>query len=622
MATVAEVFDLALKRLQAGDFSQAEQLCRGILRADPSLANAWCFLGAACQSQGKLGEAIQSYQAALRLKPDYAEAYYNLALALEAAGQRDAAIVQFHQALACNPDYAEAIQELGRVLEEQEKLALDLRGRGQPRQQLLLYAQAHYNLGVVRARQGQLDEAIAQYRQALRLNPESAETHNNLASALHQKGQLDEAVGCYHQALRCRPDCAEAYTNLGAALTVLGRLDEAVACYQQALRINPHFAEVCNNLGEALKELGQLDEALANFDQALQLKPGFAEPRWNRSLLWLLLGDFAKGWSEYEWRWTQANMPRRSFPQPLWDGSALDGRTILLDAEQGLGDTLHFIRYVPLVRERGGNVIVECQPALLRLLAEAGKGPQGLSRKRPVTPLVGRGSPLLAFEVQAPLLSLPRIFNTSLATIPANVPYLHADAELVGHWRQEMRKSPKSEVQSPKSNAPLPTSDIGHRTSDFLVGIAWQGSPTYRYDRQRSIPLAHFAALAKVEGVHLISLQKGPGAEQLRAMAGQFPVVDLGNRLDETSGAFMDSAALMKNLDLVICSDTAIPHLAGALADPVWVALPLVPDWRWLLQREDCPWYPTMRLFRQTRCDRWEDVFERLAEELKAVVSC
>jgi len=479
-----------------------------------------------------------------------------------------------------------------------------------------LLSRAHYNLGVALVNQGRLEEAIAHYRQALHFDRDKVEAYNNLANVLQQTGRMDEAVGCYQQALRCRPDCAEAYTNLGTALTVLGRMDEAVACYGNALRIQPTCAEIHNNLGLALVEQGKLDDALASFDQALRLKPSFEEPRWNRSLLWLLQGDFAKGWPEYEYRWTQPSIPRRCFAQPLWDGSPLNGNTILLHAEQGLGDTLHFIRYVPLVRERGGNVIVECQPALLRLLAE------GLSRKRQSAHLVGRGSPLPVFDVQAPLLSLPPIFNTSLDTIPANVPYLHADAELVEHWRQELRKSPKSEVRSPKSNAPLPTSDIGHRTSDFLVGIAWQGSPTYRYDRQRSIALGHFARLAKVEGVHLISLQKGPGAEQLRSQAVQFPVVDLGNRLDETPGAFMDTAAVMKNLDLVICSDSAVAHVAGAMGVAVWVGLPLVPDWRWLLRREDSPWYPTMRLFRQRRCDRWDDVFERVTEELKAVVSC
>jgi len=466
-----------------------------------------------------------------------------------------------------------------------------------------------FSLAVQHHRVGNLRQAEQLYQQILRLQPDCPEAHNALGLLLPSLGRLEEAVTHCRQALHYRPEYPEAHNNLANALHLQDKLDEAVAHYHQALRLMPHYAEAHNNLGLALTGQAKLDEALAHYRQCLETRPDFAGAHWNRSLLWLLRGNFEQGWQEYEWRrWTLPEFTTRPFSQPLWDGSALSGRTILLVAEQGLGDTLQSIRYAPLVKQRGGTVIVECLPPLLRLLA----GFPGIDR------LVARGSPLPAFDVQAPLLSLPRIFHTALATIPRAVPYLRANPQLVEHWR----KSPKSEVRSPKSNPSLRTSDFGLRTSDFLVGLAWQGSPTYRYDRQRSIPLAHFARLAKAEGVQLISLQKGPGTEQLGALAGQLPVLDLGSRLDEGSGAFMDTAAIMMNLDLVISSDTAIPHLAGALGVPAWVALPLVPNWRWLLEREDSPWYPTMRLFRQTRQGQWEDVFERMAEELKAVVSC
>jgi tetratricopeptide (TPR) repeat protein len=633
MPTATEVFDLALKHFQAGGFSQAEYLCRQILRADPSLANAWCFLGAVCQTQGKLSDAIKSYQQALRLKPDYAQAHYNLGLAIEASGQGDAAIVQLHQALACNPDYADAIRELERILVNQEQWARQ-EGRGTsatlapatPDHSFLaprpLYAQAHYNLGVVRARQGQIDAAIAEYHKALQLNPDSVETHNNLASVLHQKGRFEDAIASYHDAIRLRPDCAEAYTNLGATLTQLGRLDEAIDCYCKALSINPQLGEVCNNLGEALKELGQLDEAEVNFEKALRLKPNFPAARWNRSLLWLLRGEFAKGWPEYEWRWTQPNMPRRLLSQPLWDGSPLDGKTIFIYAEQGLGDTLQFLRYIPRVRERGGNVIVECQPLLTRLL----DGMPGVSQ------VIGRGEPLPDFEIQAPMLSLPRIFGTSMQSIPRAVPYLSPASRLVEYW-----KSAECEVRSAESKVPLSTTHSALCTPQFFIGIAWQGSPTYRYDRQRSIPLVQFGRLAEVDSIRLVSLQKGPGTEQLLKECGvrsaECGVEKKPNairtvqsalctpELDGASGPFMDTAALMKNLDLVICSDSAVAHLAGALAVPVWVALPFVPDWRWLLKREDSPWYPSMRLFRQKRFGDWQEVFERMAAELSDIMS-
>jgi len=426
------------------------------------------------------------------------------------------------------------------------------------------------------------------------------------------------------------PNFAEACNNLGSALQHQDKLDEAIGCYQQAVRLKPSYAEAWTHLANLHWEQSRFDEALACYAKAISCRADLADAHFNRSRLFLLLGDWGRGWPEYEWRWQTKAFPRQAFQQPRWDGSDLKGRTILVDAEQGLGDTLHFVRYLPLVKQRGGRVNFLCQPPLLPLLASV----------QAIDHLLSQGSQLPAFDVQTPLVSLPGIFHTSLAAFPAPVPYLHADAELVKHW-----KSRKSEVGSRKSEHLHLTSDIGHRTSDFLVGITWQGNPAFLHDRQRSIPLVHFAPLAQVEGVQLISLQKGAGTDQLKQLRiadcglrierqetkpllesairnPQSAILDLGSRLDEASGAFMDTAAIMTHLDLVISSDTAVAHLAGALGIPVWVALPMAPDWRWLLGREDSPWYPTMRLFRQTRYGQWEDVFDRLAEELKAVVSC
>ena len=259
------------------------------------------------------------------------------------------------------------------------------------------------------------------------------------------------------------------------------------------------------------------------------------------------------------------------------------GRTVLLHAEQGLGDTIQFIRYVPLVRELGGEIVVECQAALLPLL----RAMPGIGQ------LIARGVGLPALDVHAPLLGLPGILRTTMGDIPASVPYLSADGDLVEQWRKDLAKE-----CSP--HAPREAGRHAER-DDYTVGIAWQGNPGFPRDRLRSIPLAFFGRLAKVRGVRLVSLQKGPGADELLALGGDMFILDLGDRLDEEAGSFMDTAAVMKNLDLVICSDSAVAHLAGALAVPVWVALPFVPDWRWLLEREDSPWYPTMRLFRQRR---------------------
>ncbi|HVW36396.1 MAG TPA: hypothetical protein VHB99_03790, partial [Pirellulales bacterium] len=327
--------------------------------------------------------------------------------------------------------------------------------------------------------------------------------------------------------------------------------------------------------------------ALASYEQSLKLLPDGVDAHWNRSLVWLLEGDFAQGWPEYEWRWKLKSFSTRATNRPLWDGSSLEGRTVLLDAEQGLGDTLQFIRYAPLVQQRGGRVLAVCQKPLMQILSSC----PGIDR------LVAQGEPVPDFDVYTPLLSLPKIFGTTLQTIPAQIPYLHADRYLVEQWGRELAS-----------------------IKAFKVGIAWKGSPKNRMDQQRSIPLAAFEPLARVPGVQLISLQKGQGSEQIKETTGCFAVIDLAQRLDETSGAFMDTAAVMKHLDLVVTCDSSLGHLAGALGARAWIALALSPDWRWLLDREDTPWYPTVRLFRKTSLGDWSDVFGRMAAALEAAV--
>jgi hypothetical protein len=362
----------------------------------------------------------------------------------------------------------------------------------------------------------------------------------------------------------------------------MGRLAEAVACYRRALERNPSLAEFWKNLGNALTRQAELEEARSCYEYALKLNPAYTECRTDLATTLLQLGDYQQGWVEFESRPETAEIARQ-IARPLWDGSPLDGRTILLVAEQGLGDTLHFIRYASLVKERGGTVIVASQKPLLPLLETC----------RGIDYLVAQEGIPTDFDVYAPLMSLPRIFRTTLESIPAPVPYLHARPELVESWRRDLR--------------PL---------GRFLIGVAWQGSPGYALDRDRSFPLMQLAPLARLPGVTLISLQKGPGSEQIREASDQFPIVDLSGRIDRESGPFVDTAAIMKCLDLVIGCDSSLVHLAGALGAPVWVAHSFVRDWRWMLGREDSPWYPTARLFGQTRPGDWDGVFSRMVEAL------
>jgi tetratricopeptide (TPR) repeat protein len=584
MSTAAESLTQGWQFHQAGDLARAEALYRQALDADPANAGAWFLLGLASRARGALGEAEAAYRHALRLRPGFLEALNNLGNVLADQGRPDEAAACYRQVLELRPDYLQAHNNLGVALRHLG----DLDGAAASYRQALAlrpdYADALNNLGDVLALQGKPDEAVATYRQALRLRPDYAEAHSNLGVALRQLGRFDEAVASYREALRCRPGYVGAHYNLGVAFWEAGRPEEAADSYRQALAVRPDYARALFHLAQSLYTISHRDEALAAYRRLLELDPGTdAEGHLGRALTRLLLGDYEAGWAEYEWRWRCSDFLRSPPRAPRWDGSPLDSWTILLHAEQGLGETVQLIRFAALVKRRGGTVIVSCQRPLLRLLA----GCPGIDR----LVLQDEGEP--ACDVQAPLLSLPALLGTSLATLPADVPYLSAEPALVEAWRQELARFP-----------------------GFRVGISWQGNPRYRGDRYRSVPLRHFAGLACVPGVRLFSLQKGAGTEQLRELPADCPVIDLGPRLDERTGPFLDTAAVMRCLDLVVTVNTAPAHLAGALGVPVWVVLPAAPDWRWLLDREDSPWYPSARLFRQAKWPDWDEVFTRLAAEL------
>ena len=366
-----------------------------------------------------------------------------------------------------------------------------------------------------------------------------------------------------------------------------GKLDKALARYQQALALRPNYAEVHYNRGFTLQEQGKLDEAVASYEQALALRPDYANALLARATCYLAEGDYERGWRTYEGRLripgfiTQHNLPR-------WQGEPLAGRSLLLLAEQGLGDTVHFVRYARLLKKRGARLVLAAPAALGPLLANHPDLDELF--------ILGSAGELPRCDFCLPLLSAPGAFLTTASTIPAEVPYLWADPELTDQWRRQLGE-----------------------IAGYKIGILWQGSSHYPSDRLRSVPLAHFAPLASLPGVRLISLQKGSGSEQLATV--DFPVLDLSSRLDEAAGPFMDTAAVLRGLDLVVTVDTVIAHLAGALGVPVWVALQFSPDWRWLRGRDDSPWYPTMRLFRQSRFGDWPPVFERMADAVQAIHS-
>jgi Flp pilus assembly protein TadD len=439
-------------------------------------------------------------------------------------------------------------------------------------------------LGIACHDQSRYDEAMHAYETAIRIQPNFPVALNNSANTLKQMGRFDEAIACCQEALRCKPDYHTAYNNLGVTLVAMGRLEEASRTFEKALQLMPNDVVARTNLGAALVRQGRYDEGTDRSREALGINPNYAEAHKNQAIVWLLLGDFERGWPEYEWRWKCPGSPLPPYAHPLWDGSSLQGRTILLFSEQGLGDTIQFVRYAEVLRQRGARTAVACPKPLLQLL----KSCPGIDQ------LLEQNSEMTSYDVAAPLLSIPGLLQTRRETIPASVPYLSADARLVRSWRDRLQTIP-----------------------GFRIGVAWQGSTKYHADRERSFPLCELAPLAAVPGVRLISLQKGFGAEQIGSIRNEFEVIDLGDDLDTSSGPFMDTAAIIANLDLIITADTSIGHLAGAMAKPVWLALSLSPDWRWLLNCDDSPWYPTVRLFRQKSLGKWSDVFQQMAEELQ-----
>jgi len=405
----------------------------------------------------------------------------------------------------------------------------------------------------------------------------------------HQAGRLHEAEKLYRLVLAKRPDHVDAMQNLGIIAQQVGRNDVAVDLIRRAIVLRPNYAEAYSNLGNALKDNGQFDEAIAACRQAIALKPDLPGAHHNLALSLLARGDFQPGWEEYEWRWKCEDFPSppRNFPQPQWDGRPLEDRTLLLHAEQGFGDAIQFIRYVPLVAGRGGKIIIECYAELQRLFRTIAGRCQ----------IVVRDQPLPAFDLHCPLLSLPRAFGTNLANIPHVVPYLSPDPALVDAWSRT----------------------LGPGDGQLRVGLAWAGTPGFKADRTRSLnlqQLAPFATVAEAKptarGVKFYSLQKHPAGEQAKNPPLGLELVDLGPKLND----FADTAAVMSLLDLIITTDTSVPHLAGALARPVWVMLERVPAWRWLLDRDDSPWYPSMRLFRQPRIGDWDSVITRVVESL------
>src|SRR5262245_15888262 len=491
-----------------------------------------------------------------------------LAIQLHRAGELRRAEAAYRQILAADKSCVDAWHLLGLIALAERRYGRAVELIGEATRLKPDVPRLFVNLAAAQRGAGRLAEAEKSYCSAVSLAPKDVQALHGLGCVLSELGRHVEAAQWLTKVVELRPEIAAAQNNLGVALLDQGDLASAESRFREAIQIKPEYAVAYVNLGKTLNLQGRLEEAEASFQSALRHRPDLPEAHFDLGCLWLLKGELARGWPNYAWGRKLWKLVPRACNKPEWMGEPFDGKTLLLFAEQGLGDTIQFIRYVPRIKALGGRLIVACNPPLMPLLSRF----PGVDELLPLSALTAAPP---AFHIQASLLDLPRIMGTTLDSIPADVPYLAANPGLVEHWRQRLAGVPGRKI-----------------------GVAWQGNPTFRLDHFRSVPLKVFAPLAALAGASLISLQKGPGTEQLGDLTGKFNVLELGNELDESAGSFMDTAAAMKVLDLVITSDTSIAHLAGALGVRVWVALSAARDWRWMLDREDSSWYPTMRLFR------------------------
>ncbi|HXV00084.1 MAG TPA: tetratricopeptide repeat protein [Caulobacteraceae bacterium] len=615
-SSLAETFRRGLGAHQSGRLQEAEAAYRQVLASEPShpdtlhllgvlahqtghseaaaeligraigharrRADFHCNLGLVLNALGRPEEATAALKSALRLKPDYPDALNSLGIAQAALGRSAAAEASYRKAIRLQPGFVDALNNLGLA---QMALGRPAEAEATYRKALRLdprHADAQGNLGISLSALGRPEEAEASYREALRLRPQNWDCLNNLGVLLTEQGRLAEAETSLVEAVGLRPERADSRRNLGVVLTRLGRAGEAETILRETVAMVPADADAHFNLGAALHDLRRMDEAVASYREALRLQSGHAEVHGNLAYALLLRGEFEEGWREHEWRWRTRHMlgGERDFVQPRWNGEALDGRTLLLHAEQGLGDTLQFCRYAAIVAA-GGRVILEVQPPLKRLMCSL----EGIAE------VIARGETLPDFNTHAPLLSLPFALGTTLESVPADIPYLATDPAAAAFWRERLAAF-----------------------GGLKVGLAWAGEPKTGYpelaavDRRRSIALAALAPLFDIKGVNFVSLQKGAAGAQ----AAGAPISDFTGEI----GDFADTAALVDGLDLVISVDTSVAHLAGAMGKPVWLLNRFDTCWRWLESREDSPWYPSLRQFRQTAPHDWAGVVARVRDAL------
>lgn len=548
----------------------------------PEVPEANFLLGNALAHTGQPEAAIVRFQRATDLRPDYLDAWLNLGITLKEQARYADAVTAFQRVLDIHPAYAPALLQLGLVRHAQGSIesAIDAH------QKLLSTTpddpQACYNMGVLLRDSGRAEEAIPWLEQAVDLQSNDPSILTGLGQALHQVGRFAEASTAFRRAIALNPEFPEAYSDLGNTLYETGCFKEAISAYEHATALNPELHQAWYNLGKCHLELLETDTAIAMYRKAIAIRPDLAEAHWNLSHVLLLIDQYEEGFREYLWRWKRKAAPEIDIPKPEWQGEAAPEQTLLVHAEQGLGDTIQFIRYLPLAHQLVGKIYLTCDQSLIPLF-------QSIAGVDAILGMENMAALSSAIDMHVPLLNLPTIFRTTETTIPSGVPYLRPDAKRIAEF------------------API----FAEAADTLKIGIAWQGNPHHTNDASRSCHLTDFQPLFDLPGATFYCLQK-THAETLPS-----GVMDLAPQLH----SFADTAAIMAHLDLVISVDTSVVHLAGALAKQVWTLLPYVPDWRWRLAHETTDWYPTMRLFRQPQPGEWQSLITSVRSALHEQLS-
>lgn len=609
---------------QNGKLSEAEPLYRDILRIDPNHADALHLLGVIAHQTGHNRKAVEYIQGAININPSLPHYHNNLGNAYLNSDETGMAINCFEEAIRLKPDYVEACNNLGNALKKKGEAERALDYYTKAIELKPDYVPVINNLANLLMDIGRIDESVTHYQKAVKLNPDVAATYFNLGNALKNLRRYDDSIEHYNKAISLTPDFAEAYCNLGNIFKKVGKYNEAVEQYRKAINLKPDFAEALNNLADTFSIVGNHHEAVvfcekaievmpdfeaayvnlgniylahgdiqSSIDQylkAIEVNPDYADAHYNLGLVLLMKGAFEEGWKEYGWRFKSKEIADligyRDMGIPDWDGSSLKGMTILIQSEQGMGDQIQFARYIPRLKEMGARVVFECHKELIPLFESY----EGIDRivEKPYDRDSGENP-----DVCTQIINVPRIFNTNLNNMISDVPYLEANPAIVNKWRSRF-----------DSNL-------------FNIGIVWAGNPNHRNDRNRSCKLENFDLLSSIPGIAFFSLQKNSVKDNSSGLPSGVEVVNLGGYLSD----FGDTAAIITCLDLVITVDTSVAHLAGALGRQVWTLIPYIPDWRWMLDRNDSPWYPTMRLYRQNETGNWQNVFSRILEDLKGYIN-